>query len=133
MSTLDQSEQEIALLAIEGHVIWTLNTIESSITVDIKGINPGFEVDTHVGVYDQAIKDIKADTQQTIKSIKSKLKTLADAAEELTSAQGSGMSIHRQTISNTHESQTEFITQEVGEIFCDEAKRELTEEPQLLG
>ena len=68
LSTLDQSEQEIALriLAIEGYVIWTLETIESSITVDIKGVNPGFDVDTHVGVYDQEIKDIEAETQQTI-------------------------------------------------------------------
>ena len=61
------------------------------------------------------------------------LKSLADVTEELTSAQGSGMSVHRQTIINTHESQTEYITQAVGEMnFCDEARQELTEESQLL-
>ena len=39
----------------------------------------------------------------------------------------------QQTIFNTHESQTEFITQAVGEMnFCDEARLELTEESQLL-
>ena len=53
LSTLSQSEQEIALLAIEGHVTWTLDTIESSITGDIKVVNPGFGIDTHVDVYDQ--------------------------------------------------------------------------------
>ena len=132
-STLDQSEQEIAPLAIEGYVIWTLETIESSITVDIKGVNPGFDIDTHVRVYDQEIKDIEADTQKTIKSHVSSLETLADVTEELTSAQGSGMFVHRQTIINTHESQTEFITQAVGEMnFCDDARLKLTEESQLL-
>ena len=43
------------------------------------------------------------------------------------------MYVHRQTIISTHESQTEYITQAVGEMnFCDEAKKELTEEVQLL-
>ena len=56
LSTLDQSEQEIALLAIEGHVIWTLGTIESSITVDIKGANPGFDADTHVYTLKESLK-----------------------------------------------------------------------------
>ena len=46
-------------------MIWTLDTIESSITVDINGANPGFRLDTHVDVYDQEIKDIEAETQQT--------------------------------------------------------------------
>ena len=33
------------------------------------------------------------------------------------------MSVHRQTIINTHESQTEFVTHTVGEMdFCIEAK-----------
>ena len=27
LSTLNQSEQEIAVLAIEGHVVWTLETV----------------------------------------------------------------------------------------------------------
>ena len=94
LPTLSQSEQEIVLLTIKGHVIWTLETIESSIMVGIKGVNPGFNIDMHVSVYDQEIKDIEADTQQTIKSIESKLKTLADVTEELTSAQGSRMSVH---------------------------------------
>ena len=53
LSALDQSEQEIPLLAIEGHVIWTLETIESSVTDDIKGVNPGFDMHAHVDVYDQ--------------------------------------------------------------------------------
>ena len=61
------------------------------------------------------------------------LKSLADATEELASAQGSVMSVHRQTIISTHESQTEYITQAVGEMnFCNEAKKELMEEAQLL-
>ena len=51
----------------------------------------------------------------------------------MSSAQGSGMSVHRQTIINTHQSQTEFVTQAVGEMnFCDEAKLELTEKSHLL-
>ena len=74
--------QEIALLAIEGHVIWTLETIESSITVDIKGVNPGFDIDTHVSVYDPEIKGIEAETQQTIQSIETPLETLANVTEE---------------------------------------------------
>ena len=79
------------------------------------------------------IKDIEAETQKTIQSIDDQLKTLADVTEELTSTQGSGMSVHQQTIINTHQSQTEFITQAVEEMnFCDEAKRELTEESSLL-
>ena len=61
------------------------------------------------------------------------LKDLADATEELASTQGSGMSVHRQTIISTHQSQTEYITQAVVEMnFCDEARKELTEESQLL-
>ena len=95
LSTLSQSEQEIALLAIEGHVTWTLDTIESSITVDIKDANPGFGIDTHVGVYDQEIKDIEAETQQTIQSIEDQLKVLSETTEELVSGQGSGVSPHR--------------------------------------
>ena len=83
LSTLSQSDKKTALLAIEDHVIWTLETIESSITVDINGTNPGFGIDTHVDVYDQEIKDIEAETQQTIKSIEDQLKTLAEATEEL--------------------------------------------------
>ena len=66
LSTLGQSEQEMALLAIEGHVIGTLETTESSITVDIKGVNPGFDMHTHVDFYDQEIKDIEADAQKII-------------------------------------------------------------------
>ena len=87
LSTLIQSEQEISLLANDGHVIWTLDTIESSMTVDVKGANPGFRfsLDTHVDAYDQEIKDIEAETQQTtcIKSIEDQLKTLAEVTEEL--------------------------------------------------
>ena len=61
------------------------------------------------------------------------LENLVDVTEELKSVQGSGMSFHRQTIIKTHESQTEYITQAVGEMnFCDEARKELTEESQLL-
>ena len=74
LSTLDQNEQEIALLAIEGHVIWTLEPIESSITKDIKGINPGFDIDTHIEVYDQEIRDIETETQKNIQSLESMLK-----------------------------------------------------------
>ena len=87
---------KFVLLAIEGHVIWALETLESSITVDIKGVNPGFDIDRHVDVYDQENKDIEAETRQTMQSIESQLKTLADMTEELTSAQGSGMhmSVH---------------------------------------
>ena len=72
LSTLSQSDKETALWAIEDHVIWTLETIESSITVDINayGTNPGFVIDTHVDVYDQEIKDIEAETQQTVKSVR---------------------------------------------------------------
>ena len=33
-----------------------------------------------------------------------------DVTEELTSPQGSGMSVHRQTIINTNKLQTEYIT-----------------------
>ena len=133
LSTLDQSEQEIALLAIEGHVTWTLDTIESSITKDIKGINPDFDIDTHIEVYDQEIRDIETDTQKPIESLESMLKNLSDVTEELTSVQGSRMSVHRQTIIKTHESQTEYITQAVGKMnFCDEARSELTEESQKL-
>ena len=125
LSTLSQSEQEIALLAIEGHVTWTLDTIESSITVDIKDANPGFGIDTHVGVYDQEIKDIEAETRQTIKSIEDQLKILSETTEELVSGQGSGVSAHRQTIIDTHKRlqflQTEFITRQVESMsFCDE-------------
>ena len=50
LSTLGQSDMEITLLAIEGHVTWTLEAIESSITKDIKGVNPGFDIDAHVDV-----------------------------------------------------------------------------------
>ena len=133
LSTLNQSEQETALPAIEGHVIWTLEAIESSITDDIKGANPGFDMHAHVDVYDQEIKNIEAEPQQTIQSIEDQLKQMADMTEELTSAQGSEMSVHRETIINTHQSQTEFITQAVGEMnFCDEAERELTEESYLI-
>ena len=133
LSTLSQSEQEIALLAIEGHVTWTLDTIESSITVDIKDANPGFGIDTHVGVYDQEIKDIEAETQQTIKSIEDQLKVLSETTEELVSGQGSGVSAHRQTIIDTHTHQTEFITQQVESMsFCDGARDELTAESNLL-
>ena len=39
------------------------------------------------------------------------LKFLADVTEELTSVQGSGMSVYRQTIIKTHESQTEYSEQ----------------------
>ena len=128
LSTLNQREPEIALLAIEGHVTWTLDTTESSITLDIKGANPGFNIDTHVEVYDREIKDIEAETQKTIQSLESMLKSLADVTEELTSGHGSGMSVHRQTMISTNESQTEYITQAVGEMnFCDEARLELTE------
>ena len=69
LSALNQVDTEIALLAIEGHITWTLYTIDSSIVKDIKGINPGFDLDTHVVVYDQEIKDIEAETQQTINSL----------------------------------------------------------------
>ena len=79
LSPLDQVDTEIALLVIEGHVTWTRETIESFITKDIKGINPGFDIDTHVEVYDRE---------------KSMFKTMADVTEELTSTQGSGMSVH---------------------------------------
>ena len=34
--------------------------------MDIKDANPDFGIDTHVDVYDQEIKDIEAETQQTI-------------------------------------------------------------------
>ena len=96
-------------------------------------INPDFDIDTHIEVYDQEIRDIETDTQKTIQSLESMLKNLADVTEELTSAQGSGMSVHRQTIIKTHESQTEYITQAVGEMnFCDEARSELTKESQKL-
>ena len=95
LSTLSQSDQEIALLAIEGHVIWTLDTIESSIAKDIEGVNPGFGIDTHANVYDQEIKDIEAETRQTIKSIEDQLKVLSETTEELVSGQGSGVSAHR--------------------------------------
>ena len=133
LSSLSQSGQEIALLAIEGHVTWTLDTIESSIAKDINAVNPNFDLDTHVDVYDREIRDIEAETQKTVKSLESMLKDLADATEELASTQGSGMSVHRQTIISTHQSQTEFITQAVVEMnFCDEARNELMEESQLL-
>ena len=133
LSTLSQSEQEIALLAIEGHVTWTLDTIESSITEDIKGVNPGFGIDTHVDVYDQEIKDIEAETRQTIKSIEDQLKVLSETTEELVSGQGSGVSAHRQTIIDTHKHQTEFITQQVESMsFCDGARDELATESNLL-
>ena len=124
LSSLSQSGQEIALLAIEGHVTWTLDTIESSIAKDINAVNPNFDLDTHVDVYDREIRDIEAETQETIKSLESMLKDLADATEELASTQGSGMSVHRQTIIRTHQSQTEYITQAVVEMnFCDEATK----------
>ena len=124
LSTFSQCDQEIALLAIEGHVTWTLDTIESSIAKDINDVNPNFDLDTHVEVYDREIRDIEAETQQTIKSLESMLKDLADATEELASTQGSGMSVHRQTIISTHQSQTEYITQAVVEMnFCDEASK----------
>ena len=132
-STLGQSEQEIALLAIEGHVAWTLETIESSIMGDIKVANPGFDINMHIKVYDQEIRDIETDTQKAIQSLVLMLKLLADVTEELTSGQCSRMSVHWQTIISTHESQTEYITQSVGEInFCDEARLELTEESNTL-
>ena len=70
LSTLNQREQEIPLLAIEGHVTWALDTIESSIMVDTKGDNPGFDIDMHVEVYDCEIEDINAETQKTIQSLK---------------------------------------------------------------
>ena len=41
LSTLSQSDQETPLRAIEDHVIWTLDTIETSIVKDIEGVNPG--------------------------------------------------------------------------------------------
>ena len=88
-----------------------------------------------IHICDQEIRDIEAETQKTIQSLESMVKNLADvtSTEELTSGQGSGMSVHRQTIISTDESQTEYITQAVGEMnFCDEAKKELTEEVQLL-
>ena len=90
--------------------------------MDIKDANPDFGIDTHVDVYDQEIKDIEAETQQTIKSIEDLLKILAEATEELASGQGSGVSAHRQTIidSITHELQTEFITRQVESMgFCE--------------
>ena len=40
---------------------------------------------THVDAYDQEIKGIEAETQQTIQSIETQLKTLADVTEDLTS------------------------------------------------
>ena len=133
LSPLDQVDTEIALLAIEGHVTWTLDTIESSIVKDIKGINPGFDLDTHVDVYDQEIKDIEAETQQTIKSIEDQLTTLAEVTEKLTSGQGSGVSVHRQTIIDTHTLQTEYITRQVESMhFCDGARDELAIESNLL-
>ena len=88
LSTLSQSGQETALLAIEGHVTWSLDTIESSIAGDIKVVNPGFGIDTHADVYDQEIRDIEAETQQTIKSIEDQLKILSETTEELVSGQG---------------------------------------------
>ena len=69
LSTLNQSKQEIALLAIEGHVVWTLDTIESSIAKDIKDVRPDFDLDTHIDVYDREIRDIEADTRKTIESL----------------------------------------------------------------
>ena len=101
--------------------------------MDIKGANPGFDINTHIEVYDKEIRDIETETQKTIQSLEWMLKHLADVTEELTSGQGSGMSVHRQTIISTHESQAEYITQAVGEMnFCDEARLELTEEANLL-
>ena len=41
------------------------------------------------------IKDIEAETQQAIKFIEDQLKILAEAAAELASGQGSGVSAHR--------------------------------------
>ena len=85
--------------------------------------------------YDREIRDIEAETRKTIQSLESMLEKLADVTEELTSGQGirSGMSVHRQTIISTHESQPEYITQAAGEMnFCDEARKELTEEANLL-
>ena len=121
LCTLSQSGQEIALLTIEGHITWTLDTIESSIVKDINDVNPHFDLDTHVKVYDQEIRDIEAETQQTIQSLELMLKDLADVTEELTSTQGSRMSVHQQTIISTHQCQTEYITQAVVEMkFCDE-------------
>ena len=58
LPTLSQSGQETALLAIEGHVTWTLGTIESSIAKDINDVNPNFDLDTHIDVYDREIRDI---------------------------------------------------------------------------
>ena len=131
LSPLDQVYSEIALLAIEGHVAWTLETIESSITKDIKGVNPGF--DTHVEVYDREIRDIETETQKIIQFLESMLEKLADVTEELTSAQGSGMSVHRQTIIDTHKLQTEYITRQVESMhFCDGARDKLTAESKLL-
>ena len=68
-----------------------LEAIESSgsIAVDIKGAraNPGFEfrvdIDTHVGVCDQEIKDSEAETQRTVRPIGAQLETLADVTAEL--------------------------------------------------
>ena len=71
LSSLSQSGQEIALLAIEGHVVWTLDTIESSIAKDIKDVRPDFDLDTHIYVYDPEIRDIEADTRKTIESLES--------------------------------------------------------------
>ena len=64
LSTPNQSDREIALLAIEGRVIWALGTIEPSIMIvgDIKSANPDFDMHmhtsmhVHVDVYDQEIK-----------------------------------------------------------------------------
>ena len=64
--------------------------------MDIKDANPDFGIDTHVDVYDQEIKNIEAETQQTIKSIEDQLKTLAEVTEELTSGQGSGVTVSAQ-------------------------------------
>ena len=88
LSSLNQSGHEIALLAIEGHVTWTRDTIESSIAKDINDVNPNFDLDTHVEVYDREIRDIEAETQETVRSLESMLKDLADATEELASTQG---------------------------------------------
>ena len=135
LSTLSQSDKETSLRAIEDHdiVIWTLETIESSIAMDINGTNPGFGIDAHVNFYDQEIKDIGAATQQIIKSIEDQLKTLAEATEELASGQGSGVPAHRQTIIDTHALPTEFITRQVESMsFCDEARSELAVESDLL-
>ena len=53
--------------------------------------------------------------------------------ETLLEIRGSGMSVHRQTIISTHQSQTEYITQAVVEMnFCDGARKELKEESKLL-